>query len=63
MKKNKNCALRRPTRQAIKEMFSARRDKARRRRLAEELAATREMERFHTFIDICLDRIRCGMDL
>ncbi|MBO7428164.1 MAG: hypothetical protein J6U08_05565 [Paludibacteraceae bacterium] len=63
MKKNRKCALRRPARQAIKEMFSARRAEAHHREQAEELAAARETERFHTFIDICLDRIRCGMDL
>ena len=63
MKKNRNCALRRPARQAIKELFSARRDKARHREQAEELEANRETERFYSFVDICLDRIRCGMDL
>lgn len=63
MKKNRKCALRRPPGQAIKEKMSARKNKASHLELEEELETIRETERFYTFIDICLDRIRCGMDV
>ena len=63
MKKNRKCALPGQPAQGIKEKLPAKKNKARHLELEEELETIRETERFYTFIDICLDRIRCGMDV